>query len=497
MEATQLPRGELGGEEALFEPTGPTIRTPCGISELDERAPRMPWTWAAAVIAAIIYGSLIPFEIDWTVFQTANLFGLLRLTAHGTTTEDLLTNVLIYIPVGLTLALCATRFHLRTPMRFVFAVAAGAALSLFAETMQAGIAIRVASWVDVMTNTLGSAIGASLAVALNGHAATAAGHLRRAFVNRPATICASVLAVGLLLYGLMPFDFTTCTADLHTSFGRARWDLAGPRGIAFGRPPFELLIGQLSSAFWFAALGCLLVMAEWESRHHTTFAVRSAVLQGVVLVTVVEFSQLFTKSHVFDIAVIALRSLAVMLGAWFAVFTATVTRSTSVTQMVSFRTRHNGFSIPMVALAGLIAVQILARLLASVDPTLLTSSVVDMSRVHWLPFETLWHQPMPRAASEVVAHLITYGTMAIAVALLLTRIGFRSVWFLTGGAIASVAIAVEFLRFCTMFRAPDLSGPVLALAAVVLTSQLRWALLPIITAPPAASLARGTDAHTT
>jgi glycopeptide antibiotics resistance protein len=473
----------------LFEPRGSLSRGLRGIAAPDRRAAARAWAWSALLIGGVLYGSLLPFEIDWSALTPANGFGLLRVAVCATTAEDLVTNILLYMPVGLALAISARCWHWAGPARAVFAVLGGAVVSLGAEMLQTALAVRVASWTDVAMNTLGAGTGAVFAVTLGPAASLAVRRWNRLFRDRPARAWATALAVGLLLLGLIPFDFATNTAELHANFGRARWDLFGPRSVPVTEAPFALLVGQLSSVFWFAILGGLLVASERESGACRDAAMRAAILQGVVLATVLECAQLFTMSHVFDSAVVMLRTLSVTLGAW-------CVAAAPACKPAAWRSVRLGrTSLPMAALAAIIVAQVLARLLEVWNLDLLTSvehapwvgGAGGWASAHWLPFETLWRRPMASAASEAAHQIAVYGTLACALGLFLVQLGVRWVWVTTGAAVVLVAVAVEALQCWAPLPAPDTSGPALAILAVALAARLWSAMQPVAMSPSPAT----------
>ena len=75
------------------------------------------------------------------------------------TLEDILINIVAYVPVGFLLAL-ALRPHARTHRAAGLAMAASIALSIALEYMQTLLPNRVASNVDVLTNGIGTVLGA-------------------------------------------------------------------------------------------------------------------------------------------------------------------------------------------------------------------------------------------------------------------------------------------------------------------------------------------------
>ncbi len=123
----------------------------------------------------------------------SNGFGLLNLGWHGATREDLITNVAMYVPLGLLLVLCGTGGR---TARAALAVFVGAAVSLLAETLQSGIAARVASWMDVALNSGGTAIGVVLAVGVTGTFGSVIDRTRRKIAAYPFTCAAWLLTLG-------------------------------------------------------------------------------------------------------------------------------------------------------------------------------------------------------------------------------------------------------------------------------------------------------------
>lgn len=104
----------------------------------------------------VAYGSLYPFS-GWVTPRDPLAF-LLRW--HGTQVSlgDLATNVVAYVPVGLLVyRVLLSKTH--AVVAAVLAVAAAFALSLSMELLQGFLPTRVQSTVDLLTNTLGGAVG--------------------------------------------------------------------------------------------------------------------------------------------------------------------------------------------------------------------------------------------------------------------------------------------------------------------------------------------------
>jgi len=130
-----------------------------------------------AYVVLILYGSFYPFS-GWV--SERDPFAFLSEGARlRISLGDVVTNVLAYVPLGFLLR--RSVFGRMSPiLEGAKATIAGVALSICVEMVQAYLPTRVSSLVDVMTNTLGTLIGASLATFLHSdHGLTRA--LRRVY----------------------------------------------------------------------------------------------------------------------------------------------------------------------------------------------------------------------------------------------------------------------------------------------------------------------------
>ena len=127
-------------------------------------AKTVAWPLSLAFIALIIYASLYPFT-DW---RNQGLSPLIYLTAplpKYWTGFDVAANVLGYAPLGFLLTLASLRSaQIRWAM--VLAITGALLLSLTMETLQSYLPSRIPSNVDLALNTLGAAMGAGSAWAL-------------------------------------------------------------------------------------------------------------------------------------------------------------------------------------------------------------------------------------------------------------------------------------------------------------------------------------------
>ncbi|HTS20184.1 MAG TPA: VanZ family protein [Casimicrobiaceae bacterium] len=121
------------------------------------------WGLASLAYAAlVVYGSLYPFS-GWTI-EGLRLFSFLAAGWHEHLSRaDVVTNLLAYMPLGLLLVRWLRGHGCRLRVAMAVAIALGSSLSFAMESLQQFIPSRIASVSDLVANTLGTVVGASLA----------------------------------------------------------------------------------------------------------------------------------------------------------------------------------------------------------------------------------------------------------------------------------------------------------------------------------------------
>ena len=122
----------------------------------------LAWYFAGAYLLVIVYARLSPF-VGWATPGVPPLAFLDEPWPRRWFYFDLFANVVAYVPLGLLLALAAMRW-MRPALAIMFAVLLGTALSFGMETAQMYLPTRVASKIDLILNSAGSALGALVAV---------------------------------------------------------------------------------------------------------------------------------------------------------------------------------------------------------------------------------------------------------------------------------------------------------------------------------------------
>ncbi len=406
----------------------------------------------------LIHGSLLPFDINPSVLTFANRLGLFQISCHYGNFEDALVNLLIYVPLGVFLTagvVIRRRSSVLVPARILLATGFAAILSVAVESIQTASPSRVGSWIDVILNTVGAGVGATLALALGARVRSMIGRLARSLADRTFSTAASVLTLCLFAYHLAPFDFVTTTPELHASFSRAR---IAPSSIT------ELFNGsgagtvsEWQSAAWFLVLGYLLALSGREIGRRSAGALVSAWKHGMGLAGLIELLQLFTQSHAFEASSVVLRAIGVFVGAWLALFLVEIDWS-------STRREKTNSALPTTVLATSIGLQALLLFLPALSMSSWSLHAPAWNDLRIIPFEALWRASAATAAMDVVGKLITFGSLFITLAILLRRSGVETAGFVAGTCVILLVGAFELLRCVTAGHAVD--GTVLAIAAL-------------------------------
>ena len=125
----------------------------------------LAWILALAYTVLIVYASLQPFR-DWR-FPPAEILRFLSAPwPRYITLDDVLINLAAYVPLGFLIAL-ALRTRFAAPAAVLLAAVLAALLSLLMESAQMFLPARIASNVDLLTNSAGGLFGAMAAPLLS------------------------------------------------------------------------------------------------------------------------------------------------------------------------------------------------------------------------------------------------------------------------------------------------------------------------------------------
>jgi glycopeptide antibiotics resistance protein len=197
-----------------------------------ERQPAIRAAYAAAAagfVAYAVWGSLFPFDFHAVpMSQAAALFWTRWASDAGPwSLTDLLSNVLLFLPIGLLLS--AARGQTRTPglpatlAAPLLTIAFATALSVVIEFAQAFVSWRTPSIVDVAAEVAGAACGIAIwrlmSRELDRVLATLVGTVRRSTrLEQILLACCAGFAVAWLL----PADFTLRPSEIGDKYAHKR-----------------------------------------------------------------------------------------------------------------------------------------------------------------------------------------------------------------------------------------------------------------------------------
>jgi VanZ family protein len=232
-----------------------------------QRALRRAFAWLLAfTVLFILYASLYPFDFDLAHFTALDRRDLMRsLTWRRPPRTDLVANLIFYLPFGALVVSLAPRAW--GPLRrLLFAIGAGAALSIFIECAQAMTVSRDPSISDVVLNTLSAGIAAVVALGARGLG------LQPAFpelrTSRPDIV--AVIVIGLWIAShAAPFMPTTQFVFYFTQPGRAldwNWSTGAFAGFFAGYVLTGAVMRSLlrPPSFWqlFLGLAALVIVSR-------------------------------------------------------------------------------------------------------------------------------------------------------------------------------------------------------------------------------------------
>ena len=286
----------------------------------------------------IVYASFIPFHFNldpnfvrWRldIFFSRSLFrGVQRWSG-----SDVLTNILIYIPLGLLLTGSWYKKYGSNRSPTIPFVAGLAALftGLAIELGQTLSPYRIPSMLDAICNGLGSFIGAALSYrllpALNGALGT---RIERLIRDQPILLLIVLVSLAPILDAVYPFDFKLAIGFFADNLAMGRLTL-----FQNGLSELDLLVEKI---FNFAALGYLVAGYRTSTRLPSRAPIVLALCTAVALA--IEAAKLTVANRTFhaDNLIFALIGAAVGVALLGVIFAASLifirSRTPSVTDVL-------------------------------------------------------------------------------------------------------------------------------------------------------------------
>lgn len=279
-------------------------------------APSSTIRWVSACAAVVFaafaaYGSWVPLDLQSVSFDEAvERFGRTRLIPfYRASRTDLVTNVLLALPIGFFLTGAFAARSWRAVARWIVPVVAlCAGLGVAIEFGQIFVSGRTPSWNDVIAQALGAVIGALGWLVIGPRVVDSLVRMNRADAQRADVLwrlLGAYTAVWVML-GVLPLDFTLRAPELAQKYRTGRIVLLPFSGAA----TLSDYAGVLMMALPIGAFMLLLGM-----RRKSEWPIAFAVILGGALTSLVELAQLLALSRTADVTDVLMNLVGVAAGA--------------------------------------------------------------------------------------------------------------------------------------------------------------------------------------
>lgn len=446
----------------------------------------------AILAAAMVYVCLVPFDLRPSFSLSSGPDWHWGLRVRPFNMADIIANITMYLPLG---ALCAAVWRKRgrgTILSWLLAVLGCGLLSLGIEYAQHFVASRVESWVDVVANVTGAALGAMLYLACErGIIRTLIDASGEARVNWRPLACRMFIAAVLVIQ-LRPMDVVVDvprtaakawrTADFHPL---GQWHQADARLAAavaarnsdaiydLRRWRWEYALDRVVDVLVYAAAAAMLIVGSPAGRQHRWQLCLRAGVVTCGLAGGITFIRIFLMSWGFDPAYFYCGLVAWPLGC---VAGSLVTSREKGIAAEKSAHRFTSDSGRMTVLAAFCLAIVTLYELVPFDFS--SEAALSRSRVCLFPFKAHFAGRTNVAVNDILGDLLRYALAAASVSILLARI-FRDRWrvnlAVTTLFSALAAAVFETIHVWMPSRQADVTTILLAtLAASVAVVALRW-----------------------
>jgi VanZ family protein len=401
-----------------------------------------------ASLAVIVYGTLGPLSGRGRWVVPAEHW---QLTPPRVASDlnDVLTNFVVYVPVGIAFRLLVRRRGQAGWADLLLGLGLSVTLSYITEVLQQAMPGRVSSLTDVAVNGLAALTGGLCAVPVQRL-------LRRAHafvfvqVRDPRRLwavlaCATLLATAVLM--TMPWDLTRPHAALGVAEGLGRAD-----GQRFGM---------------FVLVGFFLAGALLMRKRNRRAAVLSAWLVGVLAAVVLEVSQLVLYGHLCSVLHAVVSVAGVSAGC---VVAAALVRPARTAVLAGGAVTRRLRVVAMVALLATIVY-------AGAGGFWREAAVAGLRAepaVDWVPLRAHFHASFRVLVTDLLDQLATYSFLTLLCLLLALQRGPAIALLLLAGLVG----AAECSRALVPGHHADTTAPLLAVTAWLLTTRIWQSIQP-------------------
>lgn len=257
-------------------------------------------------LGLILYGSLLPLDFSFDVQAIAARWHRGMDFWEGATKADLVSNFLLYIPLGALLAARARSRGRTFWPAFLAASIVCLVLSVAIESTQLLSATRTSQIHDVATNALGGLTGAAMGAVWGLKVTARLLARKRGLASYPARWGALLLCLVLFADGWAPLTPVRNKTDFLANIEDSCWSV----GQGLAEHPWHCWL--ICEAGVFAVLAILLYIGA--ARWNWTRAIPAALLATAVA-AVLEGGKVFLDERTLNIASFALAGIGAVAGA--------------------------------------------------------------------------------------------------------------------------------------------------------------------------------------
>lgn len=411
-------------------------------------------------IMFVIYGSWLPFEVDTAALAREGTALLQRLAWVPADFQDVVINLLIFVPVGLLLAMRLRLTRRNLGMWIILPLCVAALTSIIAEVGQTVIAERSPSYTDMVWHGIGALIGVALSVPMLSLLRRTGDQLKMGLALQPQRTLFWIVAALVVFAKLAPFDFTLLSADFAYSLESARWSPFVAPQIA-GHDVLEEIVELAGSFFAFALLGILGASALRHRGEPALACVVNTVARLILLAVGVELVQLVIVSHTCDAADVLTYVYGATIGS--------ILGATLLSRRHPDDRSGAGPAAKRVLLTAALAVQCIV-VVGYAFPADVQGIAPAETSVHWIPFLAQFNEPYAKAAGQIISSLMWYVTLAAVAWAVLAERAVRHRFAIVGCLTVGLVTLAEAARVFSATHSADVTEPLLALFAWVAAS---------------------------
>jgi len=454
---------------------------------------------AGGFALGVVYMSLLPFSFvaapSWD--PTAQYLGYLRLSDLSMT--DVIANIGIYVPLGGLSFWALRRRNVWRMVALIGAVFFGYLLSFTIEHAQHWLDARVSSWTDVLANSLGTLLGALLALSSEPLARRIVTHFSARAERNWYMLLAKLAACCLLVASLRPFDVVVDARSAAAALPKAnflfeaKWQQlpvlcaedikAHQRKDMFelDRMRVDYVIDRIIDVVVYAGLTvlCCAGLIGGGMRGFWGVAAYAGLLVQTLSVLIV-FIRHFLSSWGMDTAHFACAILGWAIGLAIFGYTRWVKRQ-SENDPTKDNTLTNWLqSKPVMMTTAVFAIVMVAGYELSPFQFDSVDNILSYDKVNLIPFQPHFLNRPNRAMFDITGEMLRYGSLAFCLASIYYRkygiANWRRCALACIGICAAASVCAELCHLFIRTRTTDITTVFLAALAAALASVTLRAL---------------------